>query len=98
MIVRVAAARAVGGEVGDIDFCLRLQRAGYGIYVDGTAARALGPAPTRARDDDVRNRIVLLRRYASTRRALIVSAALVVRAPTQVLAAWRTPKPPNSSE
>ena len=43
MIVRVAAARAVGGEVGDVDFCLRLQRAGYGIYVDGTAAPRTRP-------------------------------------------------------
>jgi len=94
MIVRVAAARAVGGFDEDlargfdaVDYCLRLQRAGYGIYVDG-------PAAPRSRYDDVQSRIVLLRRYASTRRALAVSAALVTRAPTAVLAAWRPPKRP----
>jgi len=104
MVVRVAAARTVGGFDADlscgfdaVDYGLRLQRAGFGVYVDGPAARALGPAPTRAadcgRDDEVRNRIVLLRRYASTARALAVSAALVTRAPTAVLAAWRPRNP-----
>ena len=72
MIVRVAAARAVGGFDEDlargfdaVDYCLRLQHAGYGIYVDGVAAPS-------SRYDDVQSRIVLLRRYASTRRALAV--------------------------
>ncbi len=63
MVVRVAAARTVGGFDADlscgfdaVDYCLRLQRAGFGVYVDGPAARALGPRADPRRDLQPRRR------------------------------------------
>jgi glycosyltransferase involved in cell wall biosynthesis len=95
LTLSVAAVRAVGVfdqrlffGFDDLDFCQRLQRAGYGIYAYGPAgldARRrfgrLGPDVGRARRREsawrryysVRNHIVMMRRYAPWPRAVIVS-------------------------
>ena len=95
LMIRAGAARAAGTFDPDLffgfeelDCCLRLQRAGFGIFADGPSLRAerdrygrlgdgVGPAPRTTnpwrRYYSVRNRIVIMRRYSSTRRALAVT-------------------------
>ena len=95
LTLSVAAIRKVGVfdrrlffAFDDLDYCQRLQRAGYGIYVYGPAgldARRrfgrLGPDVQNARRREsawrryysVRNHIVIMRRYASWPSAVIVS-------------------------
>jgi hypothetical protein len=102
LMVRAAAARAAGGfdarlffAFDDLDFCLRLARAGYVIYTDGPewleARRrfdrlgAVGQATRREspwrRYYGVRNHIVVMRRHGSRWSALMVTVAHVLGRP-----------------
>jgi glycosyltransferase involved in cell wall biosynthesis len=99
LTVRVGAAREMGGfdpqlsfGFDDLDYCERLRRRGYGIYVYGPAAldarRRSGqlasdaePAPREnasRRYYNARNRIVIMRRYASAPRALFVTITQII--------------------
>jgi glycosyltransferase involved in cell wall biosynthesis len=97
LMVRAGPARKIAGFDPDLffgfeelDYCLQLQREGFGIYIDGPACLAerreyerLGeavgraPRPTNAwrRYYSVRNHIVIMRRYVSWPRAAMVTAA-----------------------
>jgi hypothetical protein len=97
LMVRVAAARKISGFDPDLffgfeelDYCLQLQSAGFGVYVDGPAQLAerrkygrLGGSVDRAsrptnpwrRYYSVRNHIVIMQRYSSTLRAVTVTGA-----------------------
>jgi hypothetical protein len=97
LMIRAAAARSAGTfdpalffGFEELDCCLRLQRAGFGIFADGPSLRTerdkygrlgagVGPAPRPTspwrRYYSVRNRIVIMRRYSSTRRAQAVTFA-----------------------
>jgi glycosyltransferase involved in cell wall biosynthesis len=97
LTLRVAAAREIGVfdpalffGFDDLDYCERLRRRGYGVYVYGPAALAarhrfgrlgenVGPPPRREnawrRYYSVRNHIVIMRRYTSTPRAMFVTVA-----------------------
>jgi hypothetical protein len=103
LTLRVAAAREIGVfdpalffGFDDLDYCERLRRRGYGVYVYGPAgleARRrfgrlgadVGRAPRREnawrRYYSVRNHIVIMRRYTSTPRALSVTAAQLLARP-----------------
>jgi GT2 family glycosyltransferase len=97
LMVRAGAARTITGfdpalffGFEELDYCLQLQQAGFGIYVDGPAQLSerrkygrLGesvdraPRPTNPwrRYYSVRNHIVVMRRYSSRLRAAIVTGA-----------------------
>jgi hypothetical protein len=102
LMVRAAAARKIAGfdpelffGFEELDYCLQLERAGFGVYVDGPAQRSerekygrLGASVGRSvrptnpwrRYYSVRNHIVIMRRYGSRLRAAAVTGAeLVVR-------------------
>ncbi len=113
LMIRGGAARAAGTFDPDLffgfeelDCCLRLQRAGYGIFADGPSLRAerdrygrlgehVGPAPRTTnpwrRYYSVRNRIVIMRRYSSARRALVVTLTELVGRPVADLRKRRRP-------
>jgi hypothetical protein len=101
--LRVAAAREIGVfdptlffGFDDLDYCERLRRHGYGVYVYGPAGLAarrrfgrlgadVGPPPRREnawrRYYAVRNHIVIMRRYTSVRRAVSVTVAQLFARP-----------------
>lgn len=103
LLVRVDAARKVGVFDPDLffgfeelDYCLRLGRGGYGLYVDGPTALEerrkagrLGPSvgtPARRlsvwrRYYSVRNHIVIMRRYVSWPRAMGVTVVYLLARP-----------------
>jgi GT2 family glycosyltransferase len=107
LMLRVAAMRSTGVfdpelffGFDDLDYCLRLARNGYGIYVYGPAAiearrrfgrlGEVGSAPRRLsvwrRYYAVRNHIVIMRRHVSTPRAIGVTLVLVAGRPVADLA------------
>jgi glycosyltransferase involved in cell wall biosynthesis len=101
--LRVGAAREIGVfdptlffGFDDLDYCERLRRHGYGVYVYGPAGLAarrrfgrlgadVGPPPRREnpwrRYYAVRNHIVIMRRYTSTRRAMSVTVGQLLGRP-----------------
>jgi glycosyltransferase involved in cell wall biosynthesis len=111
MTIRVAAAREVGVfdpalffAFDDLDFCLRLQRAGYRAFVYGAETLLsreffgrLGPdvrplvrrATPWRRYYSVRNHIVIMRRYASWPSAILVTVEELLGRPLADLARRR---------
>jgi GT2 family glycosyltransferase len=103
LMVKAAAARRSGAfDAGlffgfeELDYCLRLQAAGFGIYVDGPLLRqtrqkherygdSVGPVdrPVSAwrRYYSVRNHIVVTRRYCTSRVAGFVTLAEIATRP-----------------
>src|SRR4029079_1274826 len=102
LMIRVAAAVEVGVfDAGlffafdDLDYCLRLARAGYSIYVPGPsgveARQRFGRLGTVGRVErrgspwrryySVRNHILIMRRYASWPSAVFVTVAHLVGRP-----------------
>jgi hypothetical protein len=102
LMIRVAAARDVGVfdarlffAFDDLDYCLRLARAGYSIYVHGPsgveARERFGRLGTVGRVErrgspwrryySVRNHIVVMRRYTSLPAAVFVTLAHLVGRP-----------------
>ena len=112
LMIRVAAARAVGVfdpdlffGFDDLDYCLRLDRRGYGVYAcgpvwlearkeHGRLGQSTKPHPRREnpwrRYYGVRNHIVIMRRYASWPQALAVTVAHLFGRPVRDLAKRRS--------
>jgi glycosyltransferase involved in cell wall biosynthesis len=109
--IRVSVARQIGVfderlffGFDDLDYCLRLRGAGFGVYASGPvwlAARGrfnrLGARPGRSdrrvstwrRYYAVRNHIVVMRRYSSTVPALVLTMTLALGRPISDIARRR---------